>query len=248
MANAINSIGIDRANLFKAALNKANEKLEGFELVVRFVSQFPKKEEVADPDEFDERPDIVLEMRSNGNWLPIDIVYIRQMPQEPEKLKTLEELKKDIFDKAVRYMAALIEPHMIITSSGAIIETKHLQKHTFEVDPQGYVRVDALRVVCKAGNGYLPLKASQLHTHTAMIPEELEGGVFNITDSFDKIRKDGKQGMYCLTKKADSIALERIIPARQDEAKEYGKRQYIPLVRTWEEVDQLSAGTSKFFN
>ncbi len=248
MANVVNSIATDRANLFKAALSRANEKLKEHELVIRFVSQIPKKEELVNPDAFDERPDIDLEMNCADKWMPIDIVYLRQMPQEPEKLKTVEVLAQDIFEKVVRYITADSDPHMIITSSGAIIETKHLKKHTFEIDPQGYVRVDALRVVCKAGNGYMPIKASQLHTHTTMIPEELEGDVFNITDSFDKIRTDGKQGMYCVTIKADSIALERLIPARQDEAKEYGKGHYIPLVRTWEEVQQLFTGTSKFFN
>ena len=248
MATAVTPIATDRANLFQAALKGANEGLQKFNLIVRFVSQLPKKEEVVNPDAFDERPDIDLEMQSDGKWFPIDIVYLRQMPQEPEKLKSVEELTQDIFEKAVRYSVAVGKPHTLITSSGTIITTGHLKKHTFEVDPQGYIRIDALRIVYKINGSYLPVKVAQLHSHTALIPEELEDDVFNITDSFDKIQTDGKQGLFCVTKKADSIALEKILPGRREEAKEYGAGRYIPLVRTHEEVKLLSAGKSNFFN
>jgi hypothetical protein len=248
MATTVHSIALDRAALFKAALSGANERLKKFELVVRFVSQLPKKEEVVNPNSFDDRPDIDLEMHFDGKWLPIDIVYLRRMPQDPENLKSVEELTKDIFEKAARYRAAVGEPHTIITSSGTIIQTGHLKKHTFGIDPQGYIRVDALRIVCKCNDSYMPIKVSQLHSHTAIIPEELEDDVFNITDDFDKMRTDGRQGMFCVTKKADSIAVEKIMPARREEAKEYGAGRYIPLVRKHEEVKLLLAPTSIFFN
>jgi hypothetical protein len=248
MAAAVTPIAIDRANLFKAALRGANEGLQRFNLIVRFVSQIPTKEEVVNPDAFDERPDIALEMQCDGKWLPIDIVYLRQMPKEPEKLKSVEELTQNIYEKAVRYIIAAGKPHTLITSWGTIIQTGHLKKHTFEIDSQGYIRIDALRVVLKGSDIYVPLKASQLHSHTAIFPEELEDDVFNITDSFDKMRTDGQQGLFCVTKKADSIALEKISPGRREEAKEYGAGRYIPLVRTHEEVKQLFAETSNFFN
>jgi hypothetical protein len=248
MATTVHSIALDRADLFKAGLRGANASLKKFGLVVRFVSQLPKKEAVVNPDAFDERPDIDLEMQCDGKWFPIDIVYLRQMPQEPEKLKSVEELTRDIFEKAVRYSASVGAPHTLITSSGTIIQTGHLKKHRFEIDPQGYIRIDALRIVCKGSDGYMPIKASQLHSHTKLVPEELEGDVFNITDDFDKIRTDGRQGMFCVTKKADVIAIAKIMPARREEAKEYGAGRYIPLVRTGKEVEQLFAGTSNFFN
>jgi hypothetical protein len=252
MATGVSSVALERATLFKTALAQANQKLQTHHLVVRFLSQLPKREEVVNPDSLDERPDIDLEMHCAGRWYPIDMVYLRQMPQEPEKLKSVEELAQDIYEKAMDHFEAINDRSVIITSSGTKYNTAHLKKHTFGIDSQGYLRLDGLRIVSKGTLGYMPLKENQLRSHTRTIPEELEGDVFNITDRFDKGRTDGRKGMYCVTKKAAFIALERIAPSRRDEAKGYEqdgdlRGRYIPLVRTWEEVEQLFAGSSNFF-
>ncbi len=77
---------------------------------------------------------------------------------------------------------------------------------------------------------FAPVKASNIRSHTIQQIVELADDIVNITDDFDKIRTDGRKGMYCLIGKAHPIAMDQLLPSRRQEAEMY-EGLYIPLVR-----------------
>lgn len=230
MANELSSISQARVALLNGALEQANQKLKAHDLELRSDGQWPPKPGDR-ADHFDERPDVDISMRADGKWVPIDIVYLRQMPIEPEKLKSVAALAEDLFEKALGHFKAIGNRHILISEAGSKYES-HLKKHTFHFDDEGYIRIDNMRVVHKKPESefYSPIKASNIRSHSIQKIVELGDDIVNITDDFDLIRTDGRKGMFCLIGKAQSVALDQFPPSRRDEAAKYDG-PYIPLVR-----------------
>jgi hypothetical protein len=171
-------------------------------------------------------------MRVNGKWVPIDIVYLRQMPVEPERLKTVATLVDDLFYKALGHLGAMKNPLILISEVGSKYDTSHLRNHTFRFDEAGYIRIDNMRVVHKKPGAefFSPIKASDIRSHTISQIRGLGNDIVNLTDDFDRIRTDGRTGMYCLISKAVAIATDQFPEGRRREAETY-EGLYIPLVR-----------------
>ncbi len=227
-----------RAEHFYQALAEANRKLLEHHLIVQCDGQWPPKKG-DDLNHFDERPDISLSMKIDGQWYPIDIVYMRKMPQEPETVKTVEDLSEDITAKALEHRSVMDNPEFLISTAGSKFTSK-LKNHTFSFDKDGYIRIDDLRVVHKTGEWLKPIQASDIHSHHYMTVQEESPDIVNITDPFDQIRTDGKEGMYCVLKKTQHIALKNLHPERRQDAENYEKETggtYIPLVRTMKETE-----------
>ena len=132
-----------RARLFISALEHANRKLKSHELAVGLIFQCPKiKGEVLNLDNLDQKSDFDLAMRYADRWLRIDVVYFG-----PKKPTSVEELSQDIYEKAIDHLLAMNDRTVFITSLGTKYNTSHLKKHAFEIDSQGYLRVNGLRII-----------------------------------------------------------------------------------------------------
>jgi hypothetical protein len=220
----------ERFALFDSALIKANESLlKEHDVELSCGGQWPRK--IGDRFEaFDQRPDIDLYMQVNGEWVHIDIIYMRQMPQEPEKLKTISQLAQDMVAKATQHLEAMKNAKIHISSSGSKLDLSGVEKEVL-IDEKGYIRINGLRIVNKNSEGkYKPIKASDIRSHTIMRVQKLPNGIFNMTDDFDPIRTDGIEGIFCPVNEALEISQENIIEERQFDSKEVEK--YIPIQRT----------------
>lgn len=233
MASEISSVSPEeRFALFSDAMAQANEQLKAQDVELRCEGQWPPTDQPVRANAFDARPDVDLSMRVNGKWVPIDIVYLRQMPVEPERLKSVAALTEDLFNKALGHLRAMGNPRILISEAGSKYDTSHLRNHAFRFDEAGYIRIDNMRVVHKkpGTDFFSPIKASNIRSHTISQIIELGDDIVNLTDDFDQIRTDGRKGMYCLIGSAHAIAVEKIVDLRRNEAEEY-KGLYIPLVR-----------------
>jgi hypothetical protein len=233
MASEISSISPEeRFALFSDALTQANERLKAHEVELRCVGQWPPTDQAVRANAFDARPDIDLSMLVNGKWVPIDIIYLRQMPVEPERLKSVAALTEDLFNKALGYLRAMGNPRILISEAGSKYDTSHLRNHTFHFDEAGYIRIDDMRVTHKKPGAefFSPIKASDIRSHTISQIMEFGNDIVNLTDDFDQIRTDGRKGMYCLISRAAAITIDQFPECRRREAEMY-EGLYIPLVR-----------------
>lgn len=195
-----------RANTFFAALNLANQCLEEDELEVGFGGMWPNNGQ----GDFDERPEVELKVRMDGIVYPIDLVYMRQMPIEPEQLKTVEQLSQDIVKKVRAHFQWMNDPHILFSSKGTKFYSEDaIEKgYRFSFDAQEYIRINGLRIAMKREDQYRVLKAGDLRSHTIIRVCELSNLVLHITDDFEEIRTDGRAGFICSVEKAVTIAKE----------------------------------------
>lgn len=219
-----------RMTLVTQAVKQANESLLSHNLEVKIQGQWPPKK--GDPLEgFDERPDIDLLMKVNGNWIPIDIVYIRKMPQEPETLKDVHQLALDVIKKANDHYIGMTNPNILFSSTGSKFNIGNLKNTTFIIDDEGYIRINGMRIASKKEDGsYTPIKACNIRSHGIVQVKELPDGIINLTDDFDQIRTDGRKGIFCLLNKTIKVTQEHLASAFQQGADLY--ETYIPIVRT----------------
>jgi|GEM_PF-5266726 hypothetical protein len=224
----------DRIYLVDEAIRTANEQLREYNLEVGYPTQWPPKIDDS-PDVMDQRPDVNLKMLVLGEWVDIDIIYLRQMPQEPEKLKTVAQLTDDIFKKALAHRDAMNSSKIYISSSGSKFDFSEVGPEQFSIDSGGYIRVGNTRIVIGTEPNYKPIKAADIRCHTISVVRA-QGNVVVMNDEFDKFRTDGRKGIYCSMDKAIDIARESIVLDRQQEAQSYEKEtggsKYIPIQRS----------------
>ena len=211
-----------RSELLYAALEDANGQLrEHHALELRVAGQWPPRPSDS-PRVLDERPDISLEMHLKGHWIPIDIIYLRQMPQEPEKLKTRAALARDLFEKAVQHLEAMSDPAILISEAGSKYDVRHLTGSPIAFDAAGYLTINSLRVGLPRDDGqFFPIKASDLHSHTIMVFTELPNGSLRLSDDFDAIRTDRREPFHFSPDRIVKIALTQLVPGRQEDARGY---------------------------
>lgn len=232
--------GVKRATIFKAALKIANKRLSDHDLTVRFFAQWPFKKDVdsKDPDAFDSRPNIDLEMLVNRRWYRIDIVYMRQMPIEPERLKSPADLAQAIYDKAIEHFLAMSNPNIFISATGSKYDMTDVGKDTFFIDKQGYMRVSNMRVIRPKGDKVDPIKDSTFRSHTVMRLVKMPDNTLVLSDLFDTIRTDNRSGGYMLRQRPIDVPLESICDDRQEDAAKYGDR-YVVMVRNREGIERF---------
>lgn len=236
-----------RASVFKQALEIANDRLKTHHLSVRFFEQWPPKPNIEsnNPNSFDERADINLEMCVNGKWHHIDIVYMREMPIEPEKLKSPSALAKTIYDKALEHFKAMSNPSILITATGSKFDLTGLSKDDFSVDQQGYIRVSGMRVVYPRGKYMKPAKAEDFHSHHIISFRKMNNGTLLLTDPFDSIRTDHRTGKYLIRQKSIYIPFDLILNERKEAAAEYEK-DYIVIVRNQQDIQRFLADPASY--
>ena len=221
-----------RIELVNDALMQANAALASQGIQVGSLGQWPPKTDEI-PGQWNERPDVDLEMTIEDELHPIDIVYIRATsPEKSEQLKTVSQLAEDIKKKALAHFEALSDKDVFISSSGSKFNLGSVNEKDFFIDPEEYIVAFGLRIAFSTSDTtYKPIKASDIHSHTQMqVIRVIGSDIIWIKDDFDDFRTDGKKGIFCDSRKAISIAKDHIVSGRQADAESY-KKKYIIISR-----------------
>lgn len=190
------------------------------------VNDFMNETLVAVNDQLKERN---LQLRfsdilSGGNYLlvlkekdcperPIDIIDPKALDET--SLKSKEELVTEIINKIDQHLLAEKTEGIFISSSGSKFDVRNLKDHHFDIDPEGYIRIDGYRICVNRGeNRYIILKAEQLRSYTIhRLVKEGEG--VRSFDDYDVVRLNGG-GMFIDTTKTIKIDQENFFPLLRD--------------------------------
>lgn len=200
--------------IFDEAIKLANKELEKENAVLFFKNQVP-----VDPvtTTIDFKRNILLGIKIGEQEEPIDIIDIKALDEV--SIKPKDALAEEMIQKVRQHLLAKKTEGIAISSSGSKFDTRKLQNHTFEIDAQGYARIDDKRIVTPTQNGQWVLKAQSLRSYTILRLVEDDQKV-RLFDDYDLVRQNNK-GMFVEPAKVNKFALSEIEEGARKDAEIY---------------------------
>jgi hypothetical protein len=220
-------------DMFLVALEKANTILasNGHQFQIIFIGQ-PVKEPVQDSQTLKINAQEPLDLAilwPDQTQEPIDMVNVIDMGnnlgkgRQTDHLKLTKTLATEIVSKVEKHLAAKENPHILISSSGSKYDVTELTGHTLSIDPQGYLRLDNLRIIRKMPDGnYLVTKAASLRSNEVMKLKISDKGLVYIDDEYDPAPP-----FFINPNQTITVQLEQIIEKYQEDARNYSSPYYL---------------------